>query len=56
MPMAIKLNRMATYLEGFLLREFLDSLVTWSSNIILQPKTIIFPLPRCLWSPTMARW
>ena len=55
-PWATKLNRLATYLEGFLLREFLDSLVTWSSNIILQTKSIIFPLPQWLWSPTMARW
>ena len=47
--MAIKLDRMVTYLEGLPPIELLDPLIKCSYNITLQTKTIISPLPKYLW-------
>ena len=47
-PMTIRLGRMVTYLEGLLLIELLNSLLTWSCKITWQTKIIISLLPQCI--------
>ena len=47
-PLASKLDRGETYLKGVPL--------TWSSKITRQTKTIISPLPQCLWPSNLTRW
>ena len=48
-PMATRLGKKATYLDGVLSIKSHDPLVTWSSVITWQTKIIISPLPHCLW-------
>ena len=33
-----------------------DPLTTWSCEIMWQTKIIIFPLPKFLWPPNLAKW
>ena len=51
-----KHGRMVTYLEGILLIKSVGDLITWSCKIAWQTKTILSPLPQCLWPPNMAGW
>ena len=53
-PMAIKFGRRTTYIEGLLPMKLFDHLITWSYKITWQTKTIISPLPQCLWPPNFA--
>ena len=50
MPMAIRLCRMVTYLDGLLSLELHDPLITWCCEITGQAKTIL-SLP-----PYLERW
>ena len=45
MPLATKLDRMVTYLDGLLPIKVPDPLITWSCEIIRQTGTIISPMP-----------
>ena len=56
MSMATKLGRMVTYLECLPPIKVLIPLVTWSCKISWQTKTIIYPLPQCLWPPNLPVW
>ena len=56
MSMATKLGRMVTYLECLPPIKVLIPLVTWSCKISWQTKTIIYPLPQCLWPPDLPVW
>ena len=56
MHTANKLSQMVTYLEGLLIMRSFNTLITWSCNVMSQPKTIIYPLPKCLWPPNVAGW
>ena len=52
--MSTRLGRMMTYLEGVLSIKSIKSfsaLITWSFKVT---KTIISPLPECLWPPDLA--
>ena len=56
-PMATKLDRIVTYLDGILPIKSHDSFITWSWEIMLQTKTTISPIPQCLWPPNLVgRW
>ena len=48
-PIATKLGRMVTYLEQLSPVKLFDPLVMWSYKITWQTKTIITPLPQCLY-------
>ena len=53
-PMATELGRMITFLDWLL--HILDSLITWLYEITWQTKSIISPIPRCLWLPNLLGW
>ena len=55
-PMATKLGRMVTYLNGLLTIKSHYALVTWSCIIMWQTKIIISLLPQCLWPPNLVEW
>ena len=55
-PMANKLDRMVTYLDGLLPIKSHDSWITWSCEITRQTKSSISPLAQCLWSPKLVGW
>ena len=55
-PMATKLDRMSKHLEGLLTIKSFISLITWSCKVTWQIKTIIYPLPECLWLPNVTEW
>ena len=50
-PMANKLSRIVTYLDGLLPRKSHDPYITWSCKIMWETTTIISPLRQCLWPP-----
>ena len=52
-PIATKLGRMITYLDGFLPEKSHNPLIMWSCNITWQTKIIIFLLPQFLWPPNL---
>ena len=52
--MTTKLGKMVTYLEGLLPIKLNDALIMWSSKITWKTKTIISPIPQCLWPPNLA--
>ena len=54
MAIVTKLRRMVTYLTGLLPMILLDLLVTWSCEVMWQTKSIISPIPRCLWPASLA--
>ena len=49
-PMAMKLSRMVTYLEGLLIVKLCSALIRWPCKVMWQTK-IISLLPECLWLP-----
>ena len=53
-PMATKLDRMVTYLDGLLHIKLHDRLIRWSCDITWQSK-VVSPLPQCLWPPNLTR-
>ena len=53
---ATKFDRMITYFNGLLPTKSHNILITWSLEITWQNKTTIFPLPKCLWLPSLAGW
>ena len=53
--MATKRNNVMTYHEALAPIKSPDPLITWSSKITLQTKTIMFQLPQYLWSPNVER-
>ena len=55
LSMATKLNKVVTYHEGLPLIKWHDP-VTWSCKITWKTKTIITPLPQCLWPWNLAGW
>ena len=54
--MHIKLGRVVTYYKGVAPIKSYDSLITWSFQITLQTRTIIYPLQQCLWPLNLAGW
>ena len=50
---ATKLGRMITYFDGLLPITSHDTLISLSCEITWQTKTIIFPIPQCLWPPNL---
>ena len=52
-PVATKLGRMVTYVDGLLLMKLHDPLITWCCKIFWQTKIIMFPIPPCLWLQNM---
>ena len=54
--MATKFGKMVTYLEGLWIIKSSNALITWSSKVTLQTKTIISQPPECLWPRNMAGW
>ena len=55
-PLATKLGTMITYLDRFLPLKSHDSLITWSYEIKWKTKTIISPIPQCLWLQNLVGW
>ena len=55
-PMATNLGKLVTYPEGLLPIILLHPLFTWSCEITLQTKSIIFTLPQYLWPQNLAGW
>ena len=55
-PMAMKLSRMVTYLEGLLTSKSYNTLIKWSCNVTWQTKSIISLLSECLWPPKLTGW
>ena len=55
-PLATKLGTMITYLDRFPPLKSHDSLITWSDEITWKTKTIISPIPQCLWLQNLVRW
>ena len=53
---ATKLGVLITYLDGLLPIKSLDPLIVWSCQITWQTKSIISPIPQCLWPPNLAGW
>ena len=56
MPKATNLGRMVTYLEQLIHIKPHDHIITWSCRILWQSKTIIYPLPHCLWLQRKLCW
>ena len=54
--MATQLGRMVIQLDSFLPIKSYGPIITWSCKIMWQNKTIISPLPRCLWPPILPGW
>ena len=54
--MTTKLGRMVTYFEGLLTIRSLIPLITWCCKVTWQTKTIISPIPQCLWPPNLLGW
>ena len=54
--MATKLDRMVTYLEGFLPIKSHDPLITWPCKITWQAKTSTSLLSQCWWTLNLAIW
>ena len=55
-PIATKLCRMVTYLDGPLPLKSIDHLITWSCKVTWQTKIIISLLPQRFWPPNLAGW
>ena len=55
-PIAFKLSRMMSYLEGLIPIESHDPSITWFCIIPKQTKTVIYLLPQCLWPPNFVGW
>ena len=53
---ATKCCRMVTCFDGRLPKKSHDGFIRSSCEIPWQTKTIIPPLPRCLWSPNLSGW
>ena len=53
---ATKLWWMVTWFNGLLPKNSHECFITWSSDITWQTKSIISPLPQCLWKPNWLRW
>ena len=51
-----KIGRMITYLNVYLPIKPHHPLITWSFKITWRTKTIISPLPQCLWPPNLLGW
>ena len=51
-----KIGRMLTYLDEFLPIKSHHPLITWSCKITWQTKTILSPLPQCLWPWNIVGW
>lgn len=49
MPMPSKCERLVTYLERLLHVKSHDAFCTWSHEITWETKSIMSPLPQCLW-------
>ena len=54
--MSTKPGRTVNYRKGLLPIQSHDPLITWSSKIMWQTKTNIFPLSQCLWPPNLTGW
>ena len=50
---AAKLGRMITYFDGLLPIKSFDPLITWPYEMTWQTKSIISPIPQCLWPPNL---
>ena len=55
-PMAAKLGRMLTYLHWRQPIQSHDNLINLSNKTTRHSRTIISPLPQCLWLPNMGGW
>ena len=55
-PMATRLGRIVTYVDGLLPIKSHDHLVIRSWEITWQSKSIISSLPLCLWPPKFLKW
>ena len=53
---AIKFGGTLTSLDSLQLINSHDFLITWSCNITRPNKTIISPIPQCLWPSNVAGW
>ena len=52
--MATKISSMVTYLNGLLPIRSHDCFIAWSHKIMWQTKSIMSPLPQCLWQSNLA--
>ena len=55
-PMPTKLGKRVTYIDGFLPMKLHDSSITWSCEILWQPKIILSLLPQYLLTLNLISW
>ena len=53
-PLATKLGRMVTYLDGLLPIKSHDPMIRWSFELTWHTKIIMSPITNCLWLPNVA--